>query len=106
MVKKKEEIIESLKEIFGENATNDNCLTVIEDITDTISDFETKASDTTDWHQKYVDNDKEWRNKYLLRFSEGGSGKETIAPETEKHEETEEETPTKFEELFTDERSK
>lgn len=41
----------------------------MEDVTDTLSDLETKAKgDGTDWKAKYEENDAEWRRKYTERF--------------------------------------
>ena len=41
-VKTREEILESVKEILGDN-TDDNTITFLEDITDTITDLEDKG---------------------------------------------------------------
>lgn len=98
MVKSREEIIKALNNIFGENATSDECISVIEDVTDTMDDFTSRLSDDTDWHQRYVDNDKEWREKYVRRFSEGSSKPESAPPAEPELEEPE--APTKFDELF------
>ena len=65
-VKTKEEILESVKEIFGDN-TDDNTITFLEDITDTITDLEDKAKgDGTDWKAKYTENDEAWRKLVQL----------------------------------------
>ena len=65
-VKTKEEILESVKEIFGDN-TDDNTITFLEDITDTITDLEDKAKgDGTDWKAKYTENDETWRKLVQL----------------------------------------
>jgi len=66
-VKSKEEILNSIKERFVDDES-DETLAFIEDITDTINDLESKTSDTTDWKSKYEENDKEWRKKYKDRF--------------------------------------
>ena len=108
MVLKKDEIMEQIKGIIGEN-TDDASLKFLEDVSDTFNDLETKAKgDGEDWKQKYEDNDKEWRKKYQERFFNGtteddGAGKKDILepdnPEPEK--ETEDE-PLHFEDLFTE----
>lgn len=67
-VKSKEEILESIKTRFGEQ-NDDSTIRFLEDITDTMTDLETKANgDGTDWKTKYEENDAEWRKKYTERF--------------------------------------
>lgn len=66
-VKTKEEILEILRGRFGEEPT-DADITMLEDITDTFTDFEEKTSDATNWKNKYEENDKSWKKKYLDRF--------------------------------------
>lgn len=71
----KEELIKRVTEKFG-NELDDDTISLVEDISDTLDDFENKASDTTDWKEKYETNDKEWREKYVARFNEGGASSE------------------------------
>lgn len=72
-VRTREEILNSVRTHFGED-TSDETLALVEDITDTIIDFENKAkNDGTNWKQKYEDNDAAWRKKYRDRFFSGGS---------------------------------
>lgn len=66
-VKTREEILESLRGRFSEEPT-DNDIALLEDITDTLTDFEEKTSDATNWKNKYEENDKAWRKKYSDRF--------------------------------------
>lgn len=66
-VKTREEILESLRGRFGEEPTDDD-IAILEDITDTFTDFEEKTSDATNWKNKYEENDKAWRKKYSDRF--------------------------------------
>lgn len=66
-VKTREEILESLRGRFGEEPTDDD-ITMLEDITDTFTDFEKKTSDATNWKNKYEENDKAWKKKYSERF--------------------------------------
>ncbi len=93
MVKTKEEILEQIKARLGED-TSDEALSFIEDITDTLTDYETRTNDTTDWKQKYEDNDKQWRERYKERFFSG----ETVEEEEEEQAETE--PPLSFDDLF------
>jgi hypothetical protein len=97
-IKTKDELLESLKGLLGEN-TSDEALSLFEDVSDTITDFETKTSSSVDWEQKYKDNDKEWREKYRDRFFNHSS------EETDEKDDIEEveEVKTKFEDLFTQE---
>ena len=66
-VKTREEILEGLRGRFGEEPTDDD-IALLEDITDTFTDFETKTSDATNWKNKYEENDKAWKKKYSDRF--------------------------------------
>ena len=67
MVKTKDELLASIKERFKDD-TSDETISFIEDVSDTINDLETRASDETDWKYKYEENDKQWREKYRDRF--------------------------------------
>lgn len=67
-VKTREEILESVRARVGEQ-TDDETIAFIEDISDTLTDLETKEKgDGTDWKTKYEENDAEWRKKYTERF--------------------------------------
>lgn len=72
-VKTREQIVAQLTAKFGDDKSDD-VIAIIEDVTDTISDYETKVNgDGTDWKTKYEQNDKEWREKYLARFNSSGN---------------------------------
>lgn len=68
-VRTKDELLEIIKERIGDDSS-DETISFLEDITDTLSDYEEKAtnSDTEDWKTKYEENDKMWREKYRERF--------------------------------------
>ena len=67
-VRTREEILESIRTRVGE-ATDDDTIAFIEDVTDTFTDLETRANgDGTDWKKKYEENDESWRKKYTERF--------------------------------------
>lgn len=66
-VRNKEELLSTLKERLGDDSS-DEALALIEDITDTYSDLETRVSQGGDWKKKYEENDAEWRQKYRDRF--------------------------------------
>ena len=63
----KEELLERIKTKIGED-TSDESLSLIEDVSDTIKDMESKSKDSTDWEKKYKENDEMWRKKYRDRF--------------------------------------
>ena len=63
----REQMLERIKQRIGED-TSDESLKLIEDISDTINDYETKTKGTTDWEKKYKENDEQWRKKYKDRF--------------------------------------
>ena len=68
-VKTKDELLEIIKGRIGDD-TSDETISFIEDITDTLSDYEEKAtnSNNEDRKTKYEENDKMWREKYRERF--------------------------------------
>lgn len=94
-IRTREELLDSIRAIFGEQ-TDDETITFLEDVTDTLTDFETRANgDGENWEQRYKDNDAEWRKKYTERFF---SSEPAETPETKpKDEETK---PKTFEDLF------
>lgn len=95
-VKTREEILEELKVRVGEQ-TDDETITFLEDVTDTLSDLETKAKgDGTDWKTKYEENDAEWRKKYTERFYSSDP-----EPVIEDPKPVESQSPKTFAELFT-----
>lgn len=63
----REQMLERIKQCVGED-TSDESLKLIEDVSDTINDYETKTKETTDWEKKYKENDEQWRKKYKDRF--------------------------------------
>lgn len=68
-VRTREEIISQLSARIGEDKTDD-AIALIEDVTDTIAELESKANgDGKDWKAEAERIDKEWRDKYLKRFS-------------------------------------
>ena len=77
--------------------TSDETLAFIEDVNDTFNDYDSKLNDSTDWKQKYEDNDKQWREKYRDRFFSGDDNNN----DADKHEPDENEEPKTFTDLFT-----
>lgn len=94
-VKTREEIMESLRSRFAEDSS-DETLALIEDVSDTLTDYDTKAKgDGKDWKAEAERIDREWREKYKARFFEGGNP----APEPEP-EEPEDPKVLTYDELF------
>nr|DAD57066.1 MAG TPA: hypothetical protein [Bacteriophage sp.] len=94
-VRTREELLESIRARVGEQ-TDDETISFLEDVTDTLTDFETRANgDGENWEQRYKDNDAEWRKKYTERFF---SSEPTEI--TENKQKVEETKPKTFEDLF------
>ena len=94
-VKTREEILETIRTRVGDH-TDDETISFLEDVTDTLTDLETRANgDGENWEQRYKENDAEWRKKYKERFFSS----EPDEPKEPKQEE-EEEKPKTFEDLF------
>ena len=86
-IKTREEILSSIRERFGED-TSDATLSLVEDITDTLTDLEAKnnANNNENWKKKYEDNDAAWRKKYRDRFfSDGEDDEDDIEPPAKKN---------------------
>lgn len=97
-VKTRDEIMEAIRKRIGED-TSDEAISLLEDVTDTLEDYETKVADKTDWKTKYDEMDASWRKKYMDRFS-GKTGEE-VKEEQEEQIKDDSETRT-FDELFTE----
>lgn len=97
-IKTKTEILAAIQARFGDD-TSDDALAFIEDITDTITDLETRASGETNWEQKYRDNDAAWRKRYQERFF-NGDGDPNHEPNSQDDDDTDKEKPLTFENLF------
>ena len=89
----KDELIEKVRKYVGDRK-DDETIEIIEDISDSID-----SSDADEWKQKYEENDKMWRDKYISRFVEK---KEDELDTPTEHEEEEKEYNS-FEDLFEEE---
>lgn len=89
----KDELIKKVRKYVGDR-TDDETIEIIEDISDSID-----SSDADEWKQKYDENDKMWRDKYISRFLEK---KEDELDTPTEHEEEEKEYKS-FEDLFEEE---
>ncbi len=102
-IRTKDEILEIIKTKIGDDISDDS-LSFIEDITDTLNDYEERLSDSTDWEKKYTELDNEWREKYKSRFFAPATD---VVDDEEKIEDTEKEsTNLSYEDLFEDENKK
>lgn len=86
----RDELIEKVRKYVGDR-TDDETIEIIEDISDSID-----SSDDDEWKQKFEENDKMWRDKYIARFLEK---KEDELDTPTEHEEEEKEYNS-FEDLF------
>lgn len=90
----KDELLEKVRTYVGDR-TDDETLAIIEDISDSFD-----SSDADEWRQKFEENDKMWRDKYISRFFEkNGDG---IEDPTDEKDDEEKEYKT-FEDLFEEE---
>ena len=94
-VSNRENILNRLSSILGDRS-DDEALGILEDITDTLDDYDGRIKESGDWKAKYEENDKTWRDKYRERFYN--------APETQDDYVEEEEVENKktytYEDLF------
>lgn len=72
----KQETKDALLAFIGDR-TDDEAINILETINDD------GIEDGEDWHKKYVDNDKSWRERYTARFKEGGNPQPTTQSEPE-----------------------
>lgn len=97
-VKTRDEIVEAVRKRIGED-TSDEAISLLEDVTDTFADYETRVADKTDWKTKYDEMDASWRKKYMDRFS-GKTGEDVKEEQEEQIKDDSE--PRTFDELFTE----
>lgn len=98
-IKTKVEIMDTLRGYLGEDMT-DEAIEFLEDIADTVDDYERRLADVTDWEGKYKELDESWRRRYKERFFEGGTDEDGSFIEDVNEVEEQDEAPTTFEELF------
>jgi hypothetical protein len=64
----REDFFSRLQNAIGTD-TSDESISLIEDMTDTYNDLETRANgDGENWEKKYHDLDEAWKQKYRHRF--------------------------------------
>lgn len=76
-IKANAEILEAIKKITGEN-TSDDVITLLEDVQDTLNDYDNRITQAGDWKAKYEENDSAWRKRYTDRFYNGTSPDEDV----------------------------
>ena len=79
-IRTRDELLNLVRTRIGED-TSDEAIAFIEDIQDTINNYENNTNDGTDWKKKYEDNDREWRTKYRDRFFSGGGEQDDDVPD-------------------------
>lgn len=89
----RDELIEKVRKYVGDR-TDDETIEIIEDISDSID-----SSDDDEWKQKFEENDKMWRDRYISRFYE----KKEDELDTPTEHEDEEKEYNSFEDLFEEE---
>lgn len=75
-VRSRDELLSALKTRIGEDVS-DNALSLIEDFTDTLNDYDSRVGE--DWKNKYDELDKSWRQRYRDRFFQSPDNGETNA---------------------------
>lgn len=93
MIKTISELIEAVKTRIGDNPDDDS-VAFLEDITDTLTDYDNKTKDNTAWKEKYDELDKSWKQKYIERFSDD------VYDDPDEENEDDVAVPEKFDELF------
>ena len=95
------ELMEAMRKLLGDD-TSDDTLLFIEDVNDTLSNYERMVADVTDWESKYNALDQEWRTRYRDRFFQAGNEDEkgSFIEDVNDLEEQQDDEPETFEELF------
>lgn len=89
----KDELIEKVTKYVGDRM-DDETIEILEDISDSID-----SSDADGWKQKYEENDKMWRDRYISRFVEKKEDELDTPAEQE-----EEKEYSSFDDLFEEEK--
>lgn len=103
-VRTNEEIMQMIRARVGEN-TDDETIKFVEDVTDTLEDYESKTGTAAEWEKKYNDNDAEWRRRYTERFfSPAPAGDPAASPDPDPEDPNGHEAPKTYEDLFVEEK--
>ena len=87
----KDVLLEKVRKYIGDR-TDDETIEIIEDISDSVD----TSDEGNEWKQKYEENDKMWRDKYISRFVE----KKEDEPDTPTEDEEDEKEYSSFDDLF------
>lgn len=98
MILSREDLLSAVRNIFGEDSTDEQ-ISFIENLSDTISDFEERITTSGDWKTKYEENDARWRNRYTERFVNPTTTGEKIIEE-QLEDVIDDGSPKSFAELF------
>lgn len=90
----REDFLASVQSVVGENS-DDASLEFIANMQDTFDALTTRANDTTNWQQKFEENDAAWRKKYRDRFFSPDSQPDPVDEQPEV-----EQKPLTYESLF------
>lgn len=102
-VRTKEEILQMIKDRIEGN-TDDETIHFVEDVSDTLDDYDSKTGSAAEWEQRYKDNDAEWRKRYTDRFfSAPPAGDKDTSPDPDPEDPSDHEAPKTYEDLFTTE---
>lgn len=87
-IRTKADLMSVISAALGDSSS-DETLQLLEDLSDTLTDFETRIGE--DWKTKYEQNDEQWRTRYRERFFTGTTPPEIAAklgvtPDPERHE--------------------
>jgi len=99
-VRTRDEILAAIGSRLGDD-TSDDTLAIIEDIDDTLRDYETRTGE--DWKTRYDELDAQWRKRYRDRFFQKAYNEETTPEDVkdDNEEDLKEESEVKdFDELF------
>lgn len=100
MVKTKEEMLAEIKAYIGDR-TDDETLSLVENVTDTLSDMEKNGN--AEARVKEVED--MWRTKYMERFFDGGKEEKTTEDKEDEEAEEDRSEEIKIEDLYTEKES-
>lgn len=103
MIRSKEEIMELIKGRIGED-TSDEALTFVQDISETLDDYEKRTASYNELKQRYDENDKAWREKYKEAFFSGAKGSAEDYQDSSEHSLSESRKKYTYENLFKEEK--
>lgn len=91
----KNNLLERIRTLAGDNAESDEVVSLFEDIDDTFQQFE--SNENINWKERYEECDRNWKKKYLDRFNnDTDDDKDDF-----KEEENKEQKELTYENLFT-----